>query len=158
MTSFRGTRRSMDAALIMVGRLVIAAIAAGSLRQVGQAVTGSAAPCAPAPCSAPHGFEVDISNLSSANGLVTMQVRFKNHTTGDALEAVSYRHTSRADFKLHAPDGGEVGPLFNGQCPDWGELRIERGRRRPQAALLRWNQHFERLSADLIAGPGIALR
>ena len=107
--------------------LVLGALAATSLRQVAQSVTRSAAPCAPAPCAAPNGFEVKVTNVSMVNGVVTMDLRFKNGTRADPFEAVSHRHTSPADFRVLLANGEELSPRFDQDCRDWGELQIKRG-------------------------------
>ena len=56
-----------------------------------------------------------------------LEVRFTNHTSGGQFEAVSYRHTSPADFRLKWPDGSEHSAVFSADCPNWPELQIERG-------------------------------
>jgi hypothetical protein len=128
MTPLRSQHRWLVLLVAALACLVLAVVAIGGLRQVGQVLTAtSASPCSPSPCSAPHGLEVDIADITTANGVVMMQVRFKNATTPDALDAVSYRHTSPADFQLRSRDGQQERPRFETRCPDWGELRIERG-------------------------------
>jgi hypothetical protein len=127
MTSLRGRRRSLVIAVAVLGCVLLAVLAALSLRRVGQAVSKTAMSCSPSPCSAPEGFEVDISGLSVAGDTVMMQVAFKNRTVADPLEAVSYRHTSPADFQLRTATGQQVSPVFNGRCPNWPELKVQRG-------------------------------
>ena len=128
MTPLRPRHRWLALVVAVPALLILAAIAIGGLRQVGGAlIATSPTPCSPAPCSAPHGFEVDIAAITTANGMVTMQATFKNATTPDAFDAVSYRHTSPADFQLRSKDGHQAGPRFDSRCPDWGQVKIERG-------------------------------
>lgn len=66
--------------------------------------------------------------LHTLNGLLTMQVSFRNGTKPQSGETTSVRHTSPADFFLIVRDRGpRQRPVFNDQCPDWPELKIERG-------------------------------
>jgi hypothetical protein len=58
--------------------------------------------------------------------LVSMDLTLRNKTRS-GLEAVSYRHTSPADFLLSGTDGVDRAPVFNSDCPNWGEVRVERG-------------------------------
>jgi hypothetical protein len=127
MTSLTGTRRWLVIGIAVGACLVIGILAAGSLRQLGQAVTASPQPCSPHPCAAPHGFEVVISNIATVNGVVRLQVTFHNNTKAEAFDAVSYNHTSPADFQLRSAAGQQRPAAFSGQCPDWGELRMEHG-------------------------------
>jgi hypothetical protein len=127
MTSLRSTRRWLVIGLAAGACLVIGILAAGSLRQFGQAVTAPPQPCSPHPCAAPHGFEVAISGITTTNGIVRLQVTFHNNTKADAFDAVSYNHTSPADFQLRSAAGQQRPAAFSGQCSDWGELRMERG-------------------------------
>lgn len=112
--------------LIMVAVFLLAA-RTGSLQGLGTAVPFAQGACAPAPCASPQGFEADVSNIQSdASGLVTADITLRNKTSG-GLEAVSYRHTSPAEFELNGTDGVDRPPVFNENCPDWGEVRVERG-------------------------------
>jgi hypothetical protein len=110
-----------------VAALVLAVLAAASFRRVADSVPAVPEPCSPHPCAAPHGFEADLSNITEAGGRVTMTVTFHNHTTREPLEAVSYRHTSPADFQLRSADGHQASPVFSSACPDWAELHVEHG-------------------------------
>jgi hypothetical protein len=57
-----------------------------------------------------------------------MQVRFVNHTRPQTFEAVSYRHTSPADFQLRDRTGIATRPVFVGNaCRDWPEVDVPRG-------------------------------
>ncbi|HEV2012326.1 MAG TPA: hypothetical protein VGR77_00355 [Candidatus Dormibacteraeota bacterium] len=125
MTSLTGTRRWLVIGIGAGACLVIGMLAAGSLRQLGQAVTTPPEPCSPHPCAAPHAFEVVISDITATNGIVMLHVTFHNRSKADPFEAVSYDHTSPADFQLRSAAGQQRPPAFSGQCPDWGELRIE---------------------------------
>jgi hypothetical protein len=127
MTSLKGGRRWLVIGVAAGACLAIAVLASGALRQASQAITSPSEPCAPHPCSAPHGFHVAIGNIATAHGIVRLEVSFANHTTADTFYAVSYRHTSPADFQLRSKDGHQARPRFDSQCPDWGELKIERG-------------------------------
>ena len=89
-------------------------------------LSGSAQSCAPQPCIAPGGFEAYFSDVQVSGGKVTLRAKFINHTQ-DAMEAVSYRHTSPADFQIMWPDGSKHDPIFGSDCPAWDEIRIERG-------------------------------
>lgn len=81
--------------------------------------------CSPSPCGAPDGFEVDVTNVAVADGHLVLTVTFRNHTTYQMFEAVSYRHTTPADFSLRA--GGQTyRPVFDSTCPDWPELDVPR--------------------------------
>jgi hypothetical protein len=112
--------------LALAAATVLAAAAFLSLQPAVRGGPGLQA-CSPQPCAAPGGFEVDISQLQSAGDRVSAQVRFRNHTQGDLLDAVSYRHTSPADFALRAGDGRTLAPVFTADCPKWEEVRVERG-------------------------------
>ena len=89
--------------------------------------TSSAFGCSPMPCAAPRGFEVDIASLRIENSQLRMQASFKNRTTPQAGEAVSYRHTSPADFLLTTTAGERLRPVFNADCPQWPEVQVARG-------------------------------
>jgi hypothetical protein len=82
--------------------------------------------CAPSPCGAPNGFEVDVTAVQAQGDHIALTVVFRNHTQPQLFEAVSYRHTSPADFRLRS-GGHELSPTFNAQCPDWPELDVNRG-------------------------------
>jgi hypothetical protein len=87
---------------------------------------GSGPVCAPKPCTAPSGFEVYVRNVNLASSRVTLDVSFTNNTQAGGFEAVSYRHTSVADFSLTAA-GNKVKPVVDAGCPRWEEARVERG-------------------------------
>jgi hypothetical protein len=82
--------------------------------------------CSPQPCAAPKGFEVDIADVHSAAGITSLQASFKNRTAAD-FGTTSYRPTSPRDFELRLKDGRRLQPAFTADCPDWGELHVERG-------------------------------
>jgi hypothetical protein len=112
--------------------LAIALLAAAGLA-VGPTLRGRLQPastvseaCSPRPCAAPKGFEIDISDVRSAAGITSFQASFKNHTASD-FGATSFRPTSPRDFQLRLKDRVEVPPSFSADCPDWGELHVERG-------------------------------
>ncbi|GAC1657917.1 MAG: hypothetical protein NVS9B1_16830 [Candidatus Dormibacteraceae bacterium] len=107
--------------ILVAGALVAAGPA---LRPVAPGAPTTA--CSPAPCAAPHGFEVDISALAQSGGRATMTVAFKNHTQA-AAGSVDYNHTSPDDFQLRGSDGRQVKPIFGEGCPRWSELKIARG-------------------------------
>jgi hypothetical protein len=109
-------------ALVLIGVLILSA---GSFQGV-RPQNPFAQSCAPSPCASAQGFEADISNLQTGTGLVSVDVTLRNRTTG-GFEAVSYRHTSPAEFQLNGTDGVDRAPIFNSDCPDWGEVRVERG-------------------------------
>jgi hypothetical protein len=110
-------------ALVLIGVLIFAG---GSLQGTRQLVPFAQSGCAPSPCASPQGFEADVSNLQSGTGLVSVDITLRNKTTG-GFEAVSYRHTSPADFELNGTDGVDRRPIFNSDCPDWGEVQVQRG-------------------------------
>jgi hypothetical protein len=92
----------------------------------GQASTDPNERCAPSPCGAPAGFEVDVTSVETRGDHIAVSVVFRNHTRPQLMEAVSYRHTSPADFTLHA--GAQVyRPIFNVDCPNWPEVDVQRG-------------------------------
>jgi hypothetical protein len=99
---------------------------AGALQGVRAQVPFADVGCAPSPCAAPQGFEADISNIQVTSDLVTVDVTLRNRTAA-GLEAVSYRHTAPADFLLSPTDGVDRAPIFNAGCPDWGDVRVQRG-------------------------------
>ena len=110
-----------------LGALAVVAILVGPRGIVAlQQVQDPAQSCAPQPCVAPAGFELDLLNATSGNGVVEVQVGFKNHTAKD-FGAYSYRPTSPHDFFLRLPDGSQKPPVFKGDCKDWGELHVARG-------------------------------
>jgi hypothetical protein len=81
--------------------------------------------CAPSPCASLQGFEADVSNVQAGPGAVTVDITLRNKSAGP-FEAVSYRHTSPADFQLSATDGVDRSPVFSADCPDWGQVRVQR--------------------------------
>jgi len=115
--------------VIFFGLLVfgIVYLAAGSVEGVRQSIPFYQAECAPRPCASPQGFEADISNVQVASGAVTMDITLRNKTTKTILEAASYRHTSPADFQLNGTDGVDRSPIFQLDCPSWGDVRVPRG-------------------------------
>jgi hypothetical protein len=82
--------------------------------------------CSPQPCAAPKGFEVDISMVQSVAGVTSLQASFKNRTAAD-FGTTSFRPTSPRDFQLRLKDGRQLSPIFSRDCPNWGELHVERG-------------------------------
>ena len=130
----RGRRRLLVLATVAAGGLVLAGVAAGAISVLEPKGPPAGAPgpaCSPGPCTAPQGFELYLSQIqlrSDLDGdLVTVMVSFRNNTQPQLLEAVSYRHTSPADFQV-TPDGGNQGrPVFTAGCPDWPEIRVPRG-------------------------------
>ena len=115
--------------VLVLGALLLAALylGGGSLEGVRQSIPLTESACSPQPCTAPGGFEADLSQIESSGGRVSMLVTLRNRTVGGGLEAVSYRHTSPADFRLSGSDGLDRAPVFSGDCPDWGEVRVQRG-------------------------------
>ena len=89
-------------------------------------LSGSAQSCAPQPCLAPGGFQAYFSDVQISGGKVALRAKFINHTQ-ELLEAVSYRHTSPADFQILWPDGSKHDPIFGSDCPAWDEIKVERG-------------------------------
>jgi hypothetical protein len=112
-------------ALVMVAVFLIAG-RTGSLQDIRTQLPLVQGSCAPSPCAAPQGFEADVSNIQSVSGLVTADITLRNKTSG-GLGAVSYRHTSPADFVLNGTDGVDRVPVFSADCPNWGEVRVQRG-------------------------------
>jgi hypothetical protein len=121
--------------LLLVGGLLAALVGVGvaaaaflaleppaPTRSPGQ--TGPA--CAPKPCTAPKGFEVYVSDVHLSEGVVRLEVSFRNSTQAEFLETVSYRHTSPADFSID-PGRNDGRPVFDAGCPDWPEVRVARG-------------------------------
>ena len=92
----------------------------------GQASPDSNERCAPSPCGAPAGFEVDVTAVEINSDHLALTLVFRNHTRSQLLEAVSYRHTSPADFTLNA-NGRTLRPQFSADCPSWPELDVPRG-------------------------------
>ncbi|HET9782155.1 MAG TPA: hypothetical protein VFR33_10280 [Candidatus Dormibacteraeota bacterium] len=82
--------------------------------------------CKPSPCGAPAGFEIDITSMEVKSDYLVLTAVFRNHTTPQLFEAVSYRHTSPADFTLRQ-GGKSYQPVFNSDCPNWPELDVPRG-------------------------------
>jgi hypothetical protein len=115
----------------------------------GQASSDPNERCAPSPCGAPAGFEVDVIAVQPQADHIALTVVFRNHTKSQLFEAVSYRHTSPADFVLRA-GRVELQPVFNADCPNWPELDVPRGATSaprtlcfdvssPSGAVLVWN-------------------
>jgi hypothetical protein len=123
-------RRRPPIALLAVAGLVVVAVGAFTLLSVESrptVVPVNSSDCAPPPCGAPAGFEVDVANVVVTGGLLKMDVQFRNHTT-PGLEAISYRHTAPIDFHLALPDGSSVSPLFSqAGCSEWAAVQVERG-------------------------------
>jgi hypothetical protein len=115
--------------VVLLGLLLVGILfaGAGSLEGVKQSIPFYQAPCAPSPCAAPQGFEADISNLQTAGGVVSMDLTLRNKTAKTPFEAVSYRHTSPSDFQLSGTDGVDRSPIFQLDCPNWGDVRVPRG-------------------------------
>jgi hypothetical protein len=115
--------------VLPLGLALLAAIglAVGpTLRGTLQPASSVSEACAPKPCAAPKGFEIDISLVRSAGGITSFQAGFKNRTAAD-LGSTSYRPTSPRDFQLRLKDRSQLPPTFSADCPNWGELRVERG-------------------------------
>lgn len=114
-------------ALIVLG---VAAFAVISLQPrgnpSGQSSQNPNERCAPSPCGAPAGFEVDVTSVEVKSNDLVLTVVFRNHTQAQMFEAVSYRHTSPADFTLHA-GGRTLRPVFTSDCPNWPEVDVNRG-------------------------------
>ena len=120
------------AALGLVG-LVVVGLAAYTVVSLqprgnpsGQASRNLNERCAPSPCGAPAGFEVDVTAVEMKPGHLALTVLFRNHTQPQLLEAVSYRHTSPADFTLRA-NGETLRPAFSADCPNWPDVNVQRG-------------------------------
>jgi hypothetical protein len=109
-----------------VGLLVLGVAAFIALEPRAPASRDGGPGCAPQPCTAPGGFELYARDISLGGGRLTMRVSFKNNTPGGGFEAVSYRHTSPADFRLHYLNV-DLAPLLDAACPNWEEARVERG-------------------------------
>ena len=92
----------------------------------GQASSDANERCTPSPCGAPAGFEVDVTGTQVTSGYLVVTVMFRNHTKPQLFEAVSYRHTSPADFSLSA-GGKTLHPVFNTACTNWPEVKVQRG-------------------------------
>jgi hypothetical protein len=90
--------------------------------------------CTPSPCGAPAGFEIDVTSMDVKPDHLHLTVVFRNHTQPQMFEAVSYRHTSPADFTLRA-GGKTYQPIFNSDCPNWPELDVPRGATSPERPL-----------------------
>ncbi len=118
---------------ILIGVAVLAMAVLGGVAfvalepSVTRPAPDAATPCSPKPCTAPGGFELYMRNLNLSGGTVTMEVSFKNRTTGGGMEAVTYRHTSPVDFQLRHSGGANTKPFFDATCPNWEEARVERG-------------------------------
>ena len=100
----------------------------------GQASSDPNQRCAPSPCGAPAGFEVDVTNVQETGGHLAITVVFRNHTESQLFEAVSYRHTSPADFLVRS-GGRDLQPMFNPDCPNWPELDVARSATSPPRTL-----------------------
>lgn len=68
--------------------------------------------------------------MDAKSDRVVLTAVFRNHTKPQLLEAVSYRHTSPADFSLRA-GGRTYQPVFDADCPNWPELDVPRGATSP---------------------------
>lgn len=148
--------RIVKIALVIVLAAVVtglAGIAALSLQRhgnpSGQASTDPNERCTPSPCGAPAGFEVDVTSMHATPDYIALTLVFRNHTQPQLFEAVSYRHTTPADFTLRA-GGRTLQPVFNSQCPNWPEIKVQRGSASapqalcfavasPRGAVLVWN-------------------
>ena len=126
------------------------------LRHLSQAMTTTSEPCSPQPCAAPQGFEADLHNISLEAGILRMSATFRNRTTG-GFEAVSYRHTSLADFQLRGADGQQSRPVVSALCPAWPELKVERGASRGPVPLCFRAPSGNFHSAQLIWSPDLGL-
>ena len=115
--------------VLPVGLALLAAIGlvvGPTLRGTLQPASNVSEACSPKPCAAPKGFEIDISEVHSAAGITSFQASFRNRTAAD-LGTTSFRPTSPRDFQLRLQDRRQLSPWFSGDCPDWGELHVERG-------------------------------
>lgn len=118
--------------------LLVGAYAALSLQPrqnaSGQSSSDPNERCFPSPCGAPAGFEIDITSIDVESDHLVLTAVFRNHTRPQLFEAVSYRHTSPADFVLRA-GGKTYQPVFNSDCPDWAELDVPRGATSPERTI-----------------------
>lgn len=114
-------------ALVVLGVAVVAVISLQPRgNPSGQSSQNPNERCAPSPCGAPAGFEVDVTSVETQPNHLVLTVVFRNHTQPQVFEAVSYRHTSPADFTLRA-GGRTLRPTFSPDCPNWPELDVNRG-------------------------------
>jgi hypothetical protein len=130
--------RLLVIACLVIGVLAAAAFAFAAMRPrdnpSGQSSHDPNERCSPSPCGAPNGFEVDVTQTSVVKGRLAIAVVFRNHTTYQPLEAVSYRHTSPADFTLRTA-GNDYRPVYGSDCPSWPELDVPRGKTSPPRVL-----------------------
>ena len=119
-------RRLVVVLVLAAVLLLVLYFAGGSLEGVRQQVPLTEWTCSPKPCASPQGFEADVSDIQAPPGRVTMLVTLRNKTVG-GLEATPYRRTSPADFRLSGSDAVSRAPVFAADCPDWGEVRVQRG-------------------------------
>lgn len=114
---------------VLVGAALVAAAALAVVAFLSlRAAPGGAAAadnCTPKPCAAPHGFGAYVSAVRVSGGQVRMAVNFINHPHAEGF--TDYNHTSPADFWLRSGSAGPAAPVFNSDCPNWGELRIKIG-------------------------------
>lgn len=68
-----------------------------------------------------------MGNVQRSPAGLTLEVSFRNRTSGGLFEAVSYRHSNTRDFVLLTSAGARIQPAFGPGCPQWEEARIERG-------------------------------
>ena len=124
--------------VLLAGALGVAAYAFVAMRPhdnpSGQSAHDPNERCSPSPCGAPAGFEVDVTGATVVGDRLALTVVFRNHTSYQVLEAVSYRHTSPADFTLRA-GGTDYRPVFGADCPSWPELDVARGITSPPRVL-----------------------
>ncbi|MGI8608319.1 MAG: hypothetical protein ACR2MY_03680 [Candidatus Dormibacteria bacterium] len=126
----RSAWRPRLAAAGAVLAVVLVAIAAFESLRPGRAVSRGATPspqCSPHPCTELDGLKLYIQHSSTESGRLILDVTFRNDTGAQFLEAVSYRHTTPADFSLQYRGSGKVAPSTGPGCPAWPEVRIERG-------------------------------
>jgi hypothetical protein len=120
--------RWIVAAVVVVAMVVLGAAAFIALEpRLPGSSDGRGPACSPKPCTAPGGFELYIGGASLDGGRLVMEVSFKNNTPAGGFEAVTYRHTSTADFTLAYPANNNAKPITDAACPGWEEARIERG-------------------------------
>ena len=67
-----------------------------------------------------------MTSVEAKSNLLVLTVVFRNHTQPQMFEAVSYRHTSPADFTLRS-GGRTLRPVFSADCPNWTEVDVNRG-------------------------------
>lgn len=118
-------KRLLQYGAVGAGAVIVLAVAIAaftSLKVPFQVPTAqpSTGPCQPEPCANVRGYFLWVSDLKVDNGLVTMQLKFRNSS--------SSTHAAHEDFTLIDSQKGEHSPVFSDpDCKEWPRAEFDDG-------------------------------